>query len=110
MKEKDIPKNLKILIWLIFASIVILVILFKSEEKSQRVNHPAYTIGTITGKSEGSKGEQYVDYTYTVNNVSYKGNVSISFCLECKDHCCKSGQKVKVRYAQGNPSNSDLIH
>lgn len=72
--------------------------------------HPAYTTGTVTKKYEAARGEQYVAYTFTVDTTTFMGRMPIKFCLECHDSCCIIGGTVKVRYAQGNPSNNELVH
>lgn len=98
------------LIWIIFIAVIVIIVWSQYEKKEYRLTNPLLTVGTIVGKSKVAKGEQYLDYIYIVNNITYKGSVPIKFCLECPDSCCKVGSKVKVRYASGDPSNSDLVH
>ncbi len=107
---KNNSNNLKMFIWTIFIVVIVLVVMSQYEKKEYLITHPLYTAGTVVSKSKVGKGEQYLDYTYKVNNVTYKGSVPIKFCLECSDTCCQIGSIVKVRYASGNPSNSDLVH
>ena len=97
-------------IWIIFLAIVSYIVLIKKEEKTQLDKNSKIIIGTITGKSTVARGEQYLDYSYTVDGTTYNGNVPIKFCLECPSNCCSIGSDVKVRYAVGNPTNSDLVH
>lgn len=75
-----------------------------------REKHPVYTSGTITEIYAGAKGSRYVRYTFLVDTVRYEGRVSAMFCKECKDDCCTIGGKVRVRYAEGDPANNDLVH
>jgi len=102
--------RLNIYAWVFVVLILVIIVLFQVEKKNYRITHPLFTTGVVTGKSSVAKGDQYLDYSYSVNNISYKGSVPIKFCLECSDSCCTIGAKVKVRYAKGDPSNSDLIH
>ncbi len=99
-----------ILIWIIFIAVIVIIVWSQYEKKENRLTDPLFTMGIVTDKSKVAIGEQYLDYTYKVNNITYKGSVPIKFCLECSDSCCKVGSKVKVRYESGDPSNSDLVH
>ena len=108
MKQKSNVGN--VLIWLLFFVVVITVYITQIKKKNQRINKAKYVTGTVVGISKVAKGEQYVDFTYTIDGHVYKGSESIKFCLECKEDCCYLGAKVKVRYEEGNPLNSDLVH
>lgn len=111
MSEKEeLPKPVAITIWLVFIAIVATVYVVKIKDRQRRISNSEYTDGIITGFSKVAKGEQYIDYKYSVNGKVYKGDVSVSFCKECKTKCCQTGSKVKVRYERNNPENSDLVH
>jgi hypothetical protein len=99
-----------ILLWVIFLVIIGYIFLNKREEQKQLTDNSKITTVFIIGKSKVAKGEEYIDYTYLVDSIKYKGSVSIKFCLECAGDCCATGAHVKVKYAVGNPSNSDLVH
>lgn len=72
--------------------------------------HPVYTTGTIIKKYQEARGEQYVTYSFLVDTTTFNGRMPIKFCLECHDSCCVIGGKVKVRYAEGDPGNNELVH
>jgi hypothetical protein len=95
---------------LIVFAILAIVIMLGRQQVNYREKHPVYTTGKITGFWKEARGEQYVLYTFQVDTTNYKGRMTIKFCIDCHDSCCKVGGDVKVRYAEGDPANNDLVH
>ncbi|HVU55492.1 MAG TPA: hypothetical protein VHD83_10575 [Puia sp.] len=95
---------------LIVFGILAIVIVMGRQQVNYREKHPVYATGKITGFTKVARGEQYVLYTFQVDTASYEGRVPIKFCIECHDSCCKVGENVRVRYAEGDPANNDLVH
>jgi hypothetical protein len=94
---------------IIFVIIGIMVLIGR-QQTNYLEKHPVYTTGVITGRTEQGKGERYILYSFKVDTVEYKGRMTMMFCRECKDDCCEVGKEVKVRYAEGDPTNNDLVH
>lgn len=99
-------------IWPLVIALMIVGMIVYSNYQDQRYlrSHPVYTTGVVTGIFKAGRGEQYVSYTFVVDTATYKGQMPIRFCLECSGDCCAVGEKVKVRYAEGNPANNELVH
>jgi hypothetical protein len=95
----------KALIWIAFAITISIIVLILTEEKRFRVNHAAYTTGTVIGIGRnGRGGAQYVNYSFQVDGKFFTGWVTKESCPACTVEA-----SVKIMYAEGNPKNSEII-
>lgn len=90
--------------------VIITVIISERKKISNRNSKAEYASGIITELGKRGKGEEYVAFKFSVNQIEYYGTVNILFCHQCENNCCSIGNKVKVKYEKGNPSNNYLVH
>ena len=93
---------------MLFILISVIGLVYIATKTTKRNMNSEYVRGISLGVSDGSKGQKFLDYTFRVKDSIYRGNVTDSFCDECKD-CCEKGSSVIVRYEDGNPQNNDLV-
>lgn len=96
--------------FILLAIAFIIFIFFERARLHNRETNYSVVEGKITEIGHRAKTDNYVAYTFSVNNIQYFGSVPVKFCNGCNDRCCDIGHKVKVRFEKGNPNNNDLIH
>lgn len=105
-EEQTTPLKKQILTGLCIVLPVLLIVFLINRENRQILDRdPGYTTGTVISVSRGAKGEWYAYYTYRVGDSTYTDHTSIGYCPGCT-----VGTKVRVRYATGYPSTSELVH
>jgi hypothetical protein len=73
-----------------------------------RIENASYVYGVSEGIRKGVRGHFRLYYKFKVDGVEYTGRVPEAFCKDCSN-CCDVGDKVIVRYKNGNPKNNDLV-
>ena len=93
---------------MLFILIFVIVLAYIATRTIKKDVNSEYVRGVSLGVRNGSKGQIFLEYTFRIKDSTYRGNVTDSFCDECKD-CCVKGSVVIVRYEDGNPQNNNLV-
>lgn len=104
--EQTTPLKKQILIGLaIILPLFLVIYLINRENRTILDMNPGYATGTVIDVHKGAKGSYYVYYTYRVKDSTYTDHTSLGYCQGCV-----AGDTVRVRYATGYPSRSELVH
>jgi hypothetical protein len=100
------------IIAILIGVVIFIIIGITSFIKSNNLKRDGiYTRGNIIGKSKGSKGTAYLDFTFKFNSKDYYNtSESIEFCCECKNQCCEIGDSVIVHFSKSKIDNCELVH
>ena len=101
--------NINKVVWIAITLLIVVVFFYERIKINNRIKNAEFTIGEIIKIDESVKGSRYVIYRFLANGHEHEGSVNIGFCQKCKNQCCQSGKKVKVRYDKNDPLNSDLV-
>ena len=89
------------------ATIIILFIFFAVWgyiKKESLENNDVYVKGIITGTNTGSRGSNYLDFEFYLDEKKIISSVPLSWCKECK-----AGDTIIVKFDRTNPNNNTFL-
>lgn len=99
----DIPKR-DFVIGGISAILLLILFLYLLALENGISQRPAYTKGIIISKDIRLKGQPFINYNFTVENITYRGSTRYSDNLQV----INIGDTCYVIYEQGTPDNNRL--